>query len=147
MNRLELRWRTRPGGGHHTERRYLDYVVDGTSLHDRLRIGDQVTALGCWLPTSERRYIEQQLLASPSGRVPLYVCAECGDLACGAVTVQIERTSEGFVWRDFAFENGYDEDMRDAESYRGVGPFVFNRTEYWQVLHDRAVALAEGDQV
>ena len=137
---LELHWRVRPGGGGRTERRYLDFVVDGISLYDRLRAGDRVTALGCWLPDSEREHIEQ--LRSASGRVPLYVCAECGDFGCGAVTVQVERTPEGFVWRDFAFENNYDDTMKDADSYRSVGPFLFNKTEYWQLLAKRASALS-----
>jgi len=137
---LELRWRGRPGGGGRTERRYLDFVVDGISLYDRLGVGDQVTALGCWSVDSERAYIQQ--LLSPSGRVPLYVCAECGDLGCGAVTALVERTGEGFVWRDFAFENNYDAATTDSDSYRAIGPFMFNKTEYWQVLNERAATLS-----
>ena len=137
---LELRWRVRPGGGGRTERKYLDFVVDDESLHDQLRVGDQVTALGCWPPASERKHIQQ--LLSASGRIPPYVCAECGDLGCGAITVLVERTLDGFVWRDFAFENKYDASMTDAESYRAVGPFVFNNREYWQVLNERATSLS-----
>jgi hypothetical protein len=137
---LELRWRVRPGGGGRTERRYLDFVVDGVSLHDQLRIGDQVTALGCWPTAFEREHIRQ--LLSASGRVPLYVCAECGDLACGAMTVFVERTPDGFVWRDFAFQNNDDATMTEMDSCRAIGPFVFNKTEYWQVLNERAAALS-----
>ena len=47
----------------------------------------------------------------------------------GAITALVERTPDGFVWRDFAFENNYDASITDAESYRAVGPFVFNKTE------------------
>jgi hypothetical protein len=137
---LELRWRVRSGGGGRTERRYLDFVVDGKSLYDRLGVGDQVTPLGCWPFETEREHIQQ--LLSASGRVPLYVCAECGDLGCGAITALVERTPDGFVWRDFAFENNYDASITDAESYRAVGPFVFNKTEYWRVLNERATSLS-----
>lgn len=137
---LQLRWRIRSGGGGRTERRFLDFVVDGESLYDQLRVGDQVTALGCWPPDSERAHIQQ--LLSASGRVPLYVCAECGDLGCGAITAFVERTPDGFVWRDFAFENNYDGTMTDMNSYRAIGPFVFNKTEYWQVLNQRASTLS-----
>lgn len=137
---LELRWRVRAGAGGRTEHRHLDFLVDGVSLYDQLRIGDQVTPLGCWLPDAEREYIQKLLAAS--GRVPLYVCAECGDLGCGAITALVERTSDGFVWRDFAFENNYDASITDAESYRAVGPFVFNKTEYWRVLSERATTLS-----
>src|ERR1044071_8719053 len=118
---LELHWRIRPGGDGRTERRYLDFVVDGESLYDQLPVGDQVTPLGCWPPDSEREHIQQ--LLSASGRVPLYVCAECGDLGCGAITALVEWTSDGFVWSDFAFENNYDASITDAASYRAVGPF------------------------
>jgi hypothetical protein len=104
------------------------------------RSGTKVTALGCWPPDSERKHIQQ--LLSTSGRIPLYVCAECGDLGCGAITVLVERTPDGFVWRDLAFENNYDASITDAESYRAVGPFVFNKTEYWQVLNKRAATLS-----
>lgn len=141
---LELRWRVRSGGGR-TERRFLDFVVDGVSLYDRMGVGDQVTALGCWAPVFERRYIQQLLVQkapeSPSGRVPLYLCGECGDLGCGTVSALVERASEGFVWRDFAFEHSSDAKPIDASSYRGVGPFMFNKAEYWQLLNERAAAL------
>ena len=136
---LELRWRTRSGESGRTEQRYLDFVVDGTSLYDRLGLGDQVTPLGCWPLETERACLQQ--LLSASGRVPLYVCGECGDLGCGAVTALVERTRDGFVWRDFAFQN--DASIVDADSYRAIGPFVFNKTDYWQVLNARAATLPD----
>ena len=137
---LELRWRVRSGGGGRTERRYLDFLVDGVSLYDQLRVGDQVTPLGCWPPEFERESIQQLLTAA--GRVPLYVCAECGDLGCGAITALVERTSDGVVWRDFAFENNDDPSIADAESYRAVGPFVFEKTGYWRVLNERMASFS-----
>ncbi len=138
-SRFELHWRIRPGGDGRTERRYLDFVVNGESLYDQLRAGDQVTPLGCWAPDSEREHIQQ--LLSASGLVALYVCAECGDLGCGAITALVERTPDGIVWRDFAFENPRRDDA-DVESYRAVGPLVFNKTEYRRVLNGRATSLS-----
>jgi hypothetical protein len=52
------------------------------------------------------------------------------------------RADDGFVWRDFAFENNYDASMTDADSCRAIGPFVFNKTEYWQLLNQRASTLS-----
>jgi hypothetical protein len=78
---------------------------------------------------------------SPSGRVPIYICAECGELGCGAITGVLERTSEGFVWRDFVFESGSDLAVVDARSFERVGPFLFNKHEYWQLLSGRLGAL------
>lgn len=142
---FELRWRTRSGGGGRTERRYLDFIIDGQSLQDRFEPSDHVTGFGCWIPEFERGYI-QQLLArvppeSPTGRAPIYVCGECGDLGCGAITAVVERNTDGFIWREFVFENNYDPAMTDLDAYRGVGPFLFNNTAYWQVLNERASAL------
>jgi hypothetical protein len=31
--------------------------------------------------------------------VPLYVCAECGDLGCGGVTAVVELTPDTVLWR------------------------------------------------
>ena len=142
---LELKWRVRAGGGGRSERRYLDFIVDGQSLRDRLEPPEHVTGLGCWVAGFEREYIQQLLTraapASPTGRVPIYVCGECGDLGCGAITAIVERTTTGFIWRDFAFENNYDSAMADLDQYRGVGPFLFNKTAYFQVLNERASAL------
>lgn len=142
---LDLRWRIRAGGGGRTEQRYLDFVVDDLSLQDRLRSLDQATGLGCWLPAAERAYI-QQLLArapaeSPSGRVPIYVCAECGDLSCGAITAFVDRIPEGILWRGFAYENDYDESMQDVDSYHDVGPFLFKELDYERLLRGRAAEL------
>lgn len=137
---LELRWRVRPSGDGRTERRFLDFVADGESLRDQLHDEDCVTPLGCWSADSEREHIQR--LLSGSGRVPVYVCAECGDLACGAITALVERTADGFVWRDFAYQNNYDGTMTDTDSYRAVGPFLFNETQYRQVLNEREAALS-----
>jgi hypothetical protein len=102
-----------------------------------------VTKLRLWVagrPTLSKSTFNSFSLRS--GRVPLSVCAECGDLGCGAITALVERTPDGFVWRDFAFENNYDGTMTDMDSYRAIGPFMFNKTEYWQVLNERAVTLS-----
>ena len=32
--------------------------------------------------------------------------------------------------------------MTDADSYRAIGPFVFNKTAYWRVLNERATSLS-----
>ena len=69
----------------------------------------------------------------PDGRVPLYVCAECGDLACGAVTAIIDRTLDTVTWRDFGYQNNY-ETFERTNVADGVGPFIFDRASYDAVL-------------
>ena len=39
-------------------------------------------------------------------------------------------------------ERNDDASITDPESYRAVGPFVFNKTEYWHVLNERAISLS-----
>ncbi len=68
--------------------------------------------------------------APDTGRVILYACPLCGDLACGALTVFVERTPDAYVWRDFAYENGYE----DPLPVEGVGPFRFGRDQYEAAL-------------
>jgi hypothetical protein len=116
----------------------LDFVIDGRSLKDRICVGDRVTPLGSWFPVPDQGFVEQLLGLrqgdSPSGRVPLYVCSECGDLGCGAITAVVERTDDTVVWRNFAYENNYDPEMTEVDAFRGVGPFVFSAAHYSQVF-------------
>lgn len=69
------------------------------------------------------------MLASdvPAGgyRVPLFVCPECGDFACGTITARVSRTELGVQWSDFAYENGF-----DPGSKLTLGPFEFEWAAY-----------------
>lgn len=138
---LLLARRTREGGGGKTQRDYLDFVVDGRSLRERVLESDTVGVLG-WLPAKAERAAAAQLLLRqssemPSRRVPLYICPECGNLDCGTLTARIGKTSDAFVWSNFAWEVMYTDDIESydmIESYENVGPFAFHKTEYWNVF-------------
>jgi hypothetical protein len=56
----------------------------------------------------------------------LYVCPECGDLGCGALTAKVGRDGDYIVWSDFAFETGLDVDPPDLNRSHlaDVGPIV-----------------------
>lgn len=135
---LQFTRRTRYGVGPSTAREYLDFVVDRRSLLDMLGGLDLAGCFGWGEAEEQQRAAEQLLLRSPSelspGRVPLYVCPECGDLECGAVTVHVERTNDSFVWSDFAMEGGPDSPPTRYSKWQSLGPFAFNKTEYWHVL-------------
>lgn len=141
VSSLELVWRPRRGGGGKTERTYLDFLVDGCSLGELLEVGDRISDLGWAGLKHDAQTVQTLLLKAPSplqtGRVMLYVCAECGDIGCGAVTAQMEKTAEHFVWRDFGFENDYDPATPELKSYQKIGPFFFDKTDYWQALTHR----------
>ena len=138
---LELIWRTRSGGGGRTERKYLDFVINGQSLGELLQVGDMIGCLGWGKPEYESDMTQILLLKKPSPletcRVTLYICAECGDIGCGAITAQVEKTSEHFVWSGFGYENYYDPSRLDLQEYTEIGPYLFNKTEYWQVVSRR----------
>ncbi|MFZ6027283.1 MAG: hypothetical protein ACOYYS_06180 [Chloroflexota bacterium] len=139
---FELVWRTRVGGGGKTHRNYLEFMIDGQCMSDYINTGDYIGCLG-WLPIEfERLLLGGLLLECPSvlgsTRYPIYICPECGDMGCGAITVEIEKISEGYIWKSFGYENDYDRTMRDVESYKGVGPFQFRAAEYSNALKERA---------
>lgn len=102
------------------EATYFEIEVDEKRLaqHFAGRLGahpSQFSPLG-WSSANRtyRAKIVTQLLAeSPSGlksgRVPVLVCEECGDVGCGAFTVRVVREGEHIKWTDWAFENGRDQ--------------------------------------
>ena len=139
---FDLLPRTRPGYGsprsapYKTERKFLDFVVDRMSLYDTIA-GEQDLASALWIdppvPNEIVKSIRRLLLLDPgdlpSGRVSLYTCAECGDLGCGGLTVNILRRDEDIVWCDFGYENNYQKGPY-LEPFRSLGPFHFARRSY-----------------
>jgi len=133
---LEVVWADRPGGGGATGRRYLDFVVDGVALSTVLK-GDVISPLG-WGNADEQILALDRLLRRtspdlPEGRVSLYVCPECGDLGCGAVSVIVDGAPGSVIWRDFAFQNNY-EDAVHRSGYEELGPFRFDGRTYHELL-------------
>ena len=144
---LSLDWRTRQRDGIRTVRDYLDFLADGRSLKDRLAPGDFVSVLDGGF--TERERIAALLLEGPSelptGRVPLYVCPECGDVDCGAIAARVEETEDAFVWSDFTVEVTYyfdSEDERVQERITGVEPVAFEKDQYRAVLAERLAQAA-----
>jgi hypothetical protein len=142
--RLELAWRRRPPRDGVPARDYLDFVVDGRSLEELLRPGDNIGVLGWGDHAAERASIEllmgRRTPPFASGRVPLFVCAACGELDCGAVAVRVERTYAGTKWSGFAFEStqpgATPQRIRDQP-----GPFLFDKRAYSEVLRQRLEQL------
>ena len=141
---LEFVWQQHVGGNGATARQYIDFVVDGQSLKVMLRSA-QIGCLGWGAAESQKESAAKLLLKSepelPNGRHLLYVCPECGDIGCGAITVTIEKTAEHFVWKDFGYENNYYDGMPLLENYRQIGPFFFDSNQYSQLLEDYLKSL------
>ena len=62
----------------------------------------------------------------------LFVCPECADLGCGAITAALRSEGDTMTWSDFKHENSYDPSM--TTSFPGVGPFAFAIQPYRRVL-------------
>ena len=64
----------------------------------------------------------------PTERILLYVCSDCGDIACGALSAKIELTESAVIWSDFAYENS----VGIIENYPQIGPFQFQKAQYFE---------------
>jgi hypothetical protein len=115
---LALAWRDRriaqamtPFSSGQTPVRFLDYVIDGESLYEQHGF-DYIGPLG-WGPHERDEEVARRLLLESgpdmNDRVAVYVCPECGDLLCGAITAMIELGGDEIVWRDLA-TSAYDYD-------------------------------------
>jgi hypothetical protein len=137
-DQLELAVLHRSGGGGSakTERYTFDFIVNGQSLF-AITSASNFDLSGCLsVPQREPELalginggLARLLTAVPIGgshRVALYVCPECGDLACGAITALVSRREGVVHWSDFAYENGDDSEIELPK----VGPFAFDWTSY-----------------
>ena len=144
MNVLTLRPAERVGrsGPGWTKRpvTYLDWIVDDVSLRELVDPAfDTTFDLVGWLDDAWsagavealRRLLGEAPPDLPSGRTSLYVCPECADLGCGAVTAAVRFDRTTVMWSDVGWETDYDPDMAEPAS---LAPLVFDRTEYEQTL-------------
>jgi hypothetical protein len=130
---LGFTWAIRPATSTTSERRWQNLSVDGIAL-SALFANDVVSPFGWGSEPAQNDAIDRLLLKAngdfSDGRVSLYVCPECGDLGCGAISVALERRNDLIVWRDFAFQNNYEALDLDGLGCKGIGPFFFDRREY-----------------
>src|SRR6266568_517412 len=122
-----------------SERHFLDFVVDGESLWEALgERHDMVSILCAEYSSDETAKAVGRLLLNgkadlPNDRRSIFVCSECGDLGCGAITTVVERQGETITWKAFGYENTY-EDKVVLDAYSTVGPFTFDATAYEHTL-------------
>jgi hypothetical protein len=138
MNTLILQSKIRQGADNRHERRYLDFVISGQSLIDILGVNnlDLITPLGLDLFSHYEKELTEIIATKrrsnlESGRVMLYICPECGDIDCGAITTQIEVSENKIIWKDFAYENGYE---GLVEKYSMIESIEFEVNEYKQAF-------------
>lgn len=133
------------------ESHYLDFLIGGHRLAHSLPIGPDMTTLlnRAWLPSVEGSVMEllgrRPTAGLDIGRIFLFVCGECGDLGCGAVTAAIEVGAERTTWSQFAWESGFEpaEPIDDAPA-----SITFRTADYEDVFASayRRVAALPHDE-
>jgi hypothetical protein len=146
---LNIRALSRPakqhgGGAIPSERQSWDFVVDGRSLRSVWSDRDVAGVLGWGTPETRAEAAAKLRGEVPPdyipNRVAIFVCPECGDLGCGAVTVSIIHERNTVTWSDFRWEvNWFADHPNEATVLYELGPFVFSVMDYTEVL-ERALA-------
>ncbi|GHB64436.1 hypothetical protein [Persicitalea jodogahamensis] len=146
MKTLQFQSATRRGDDNRKERHYHDYLIGGESLHKILGLSplDLVTPFGWnvrkdyeWESLYELIFVKKPRLIT--GRVPLYVCPECGDLACGAITAEVLDLENKIIWKAFGYENDYEGVI---DSYAALQPIELDRDSYYKALLNLSYNLA-----
>lgn len=122
----------RAGSSNQQRRRFYDYTINSTPLRSMIDPGDNVGVFG-WLPRESEAEFARWLLMRepsklPSGRVPLYICPECGDLGCQSLSARVIETDDVFVWTELAWEADYD--SGPVTKFVDVRPFSFEKRAY-----------------
>jgi hypothetical protein len=76
----------------------------------------------------------------PDNRRSLFICSECGDIGCGAITARIVREGDTILWKDLGFENNNQEHV-DLDPCKELELFTFEAVSYERVLLQAIDAL------
>lgn len=135
METLFLTRTTRKAGANQTPREYFDFIVSGKSLKTILGIesADFITLFGWGTNREYERHILnvfrlKEKSEIDSGRVMIYVCPECGDIDCGAITAIINDLGDRIIWSEFGYETNYG---GLTETYDQIEPIEFERASYF----------------
>jgi hypothetical protein len=134
----------RPGqrftsGASKSQRRFLDFLVNRVSLWERLGKSHDMVSVLCrdFVESETSKAVDRLLLKSeadlPNDRRSLFVCSECGELGCGAITVAVTRAVDTVIWSDFGYENNYEARV-SLDEYKDLGPFEFEFHRYETAL-------------
>lgn len=114
MNKLKFIKRTlKEGKKRNVESRdFYDLLIDDNPLLNRFIDSESDLALSFGFYKNPKlniqivnEFLKIQKSELETLRSMLFVCAECGDIGCGAITVEIEKKSNSYVWKNFAREN------------------------------------------
>jgi len=134
------------GGASKSERHFLDFVINGQSLWEKVGRPRDLVSVICYEYSREEtiKAVNRLLLTEkaviPADRRSLFICSECGDIGCGAVTAMVVRDGQEIAWKDFGYENDYEEKVL-LDDYKQVGPYTFDFAEYETILFEAIESL------
>ncbi len=121
----------------HNAKQYAEWMVSGESLKNILGFptSKSVTPIGFFENKElEKIALNQFRLKQKTrlldGRVELYVCAACGDIGCGSVTVKIIDKGDRIIWTEFVEQSSEDE----IDEYINVEEIEFERKNYFNAF-------------
>lgn len=100
-NQIRLATTTADQSPGNAPRQFLDFVIDGQPLAPTVRRAfDLISPF--WLDlhfvaasvNAARRLLGELEPDAPNERVSVYVCSSCGDLGCGALTVELTMNNQ-----------------------------------------------------
>lgn len=77
----------------------------------------------------------------PDGRISIYVCPECGDLGCGAITARLRFAQGEVIWNDIGWQADYDDGPESLDDEGGWKDAHFDRTTYESILRGEVERL------
>jgi hypothetical protein len=131
-----------------------DFLVNGQSLYELLSahsfdlVGRFWQGDRAWNEESANIFLTKQSADLENGHTMLYVCPECGDIGCGAITVTIIKSDNSYSWTEFGYENNYAPQMMDSDSYAMLdrsGSSLMNIARFWKRLRMPNTFLGRGD--
>lgn len=129
------------------ERQFLDFAFDSKPIYPTVVANgvDNITPIWIggdeWSRSAIHRLLSEAGPDAPDGRVSVYVCAECADLGCGAITVVVERGDGTVSWRDWGYQNTYEEGF---VVIAGLPDVTFDAAQYDSTLRDALDRLPGG---
>jgi len=135
-----------PGGVYKSERHFFDFVVNGHSLWEEVGKPKDMVSVFCYEYAREEtikaanRLLLTEKAVIPNDRRSLFICSECGDFGCGAVTALVIREDSSIVWKDFGYENSYEDNVL-LDDYRQIGPYSFDFAHYERALRQAIESL------
>ena len=128
-----------PNGTNKSERHFFDFIVNGQSLLESVGTSLDLVSVLCseYALDESIRSVNRLLLTEgadfPNNRRSLFICSECGDIECGAITAVVVREGAAIIWRDFGYENNYEENVEFGDR-KAIGPFMFDVASYESLL-------------